>query len=75
MDEHMEKMFNHVNEAIKIIHKRADVINECSNNPPKSIRGHIECPSCGAQLSYVIVGYNGHVHGKCATNGCLNWSQ
>lgn len=38
--------------------------------------GVIECPVCGGVLHFSIAGaYNGHIHGKCETEGCLSWME
>lgn len=34
-----------------------------------------ECPVCGGNLHMSISGYNGHVHGKCETVGCVEWME
>lgn len=41
----------------------------------KSARGVIECPCCEGKLHWSISGYNGHMHGRCTTEGCLNWME
>lgn len=45
------------------------------NGELRGVRGTIECPKCGARLHYTISSYNGHVHGKCETQGCVSWMQ
>jgi len=35
--------------------------------------GVIECPVCKGELSLRQSHYNGHVHGHCATPGCVSW--
>ena len=36
----------------------------------------IDCPTgCGGKLHLSQAAYNGHVHGKCTTNGCLSWME
>lgn len=35
----------------------------------------IECPSCSGRLHLVQAACNGHVHGKCATDGCVSWME
>lgn len=38
--------------------------------------GEIACPSCdGGRLRYSVAGYNGHMHGKCSTPGCVSWME
>lgn len=39
----------------------------------KDASGTIVCPLCKGKLHYTISGYNGHVWGKCETDGCLGW--
>ncbi|MDE2099566.1 MAG: hypothetical protein KGL39_20100 [Patescibacteria group bacterium] len=35
----------------------------------------IDCPACGGvqTLSMTIAAYNGHVHARCKTDGCVSW--
>lgn len=39
--------------------------------------GVIDCPVCGKEktLRFSRAGYNGHIHGKCGTDGCVSWMQ
>lgn len=39
--------------------------------------GNIDCPICSAKdsLSYSRSGYNGHIHAKCSTDGCVRWME
>jgi len=45
------------------------------NKLDKAGFGTITCPSCKGNLQYSISSYNGHVHGQCKTEGCLQWMQ
>lgn len=39
-------------------------------------RGHIVCPVCKTgELHYSVAGYNGHLHGRCSTEKCVQWMQ
>lgn len=38
-------------------------------------RGVIECPVCKGRLHLSQAAYNGHVWGKCETNGCVEWME
>jgi hypothetical protein len=40
----------------------------------KESGGVIECPKCTASLHWSRA-FNGHVHGRCATENCLCWMQ
>lgn len=38
--------------------------------------GAIPCPSCdGGTLRYSVASYNGHMHGRCSTAGCVSWME
>lgn len=42
----------------------------------RGMRANMPCPACGTgTLHYSIASYNGHVHGKCTTEGCASWMQ
>lgn len=36
-------------------------------------QGYVVCPKCSNQLHFSIAKFNGHVWGKCETEGCLAW--
>lgn len=40
-----------------------------------SILGAIACPMCNGHLDYSRAGYNGHIHAKCKTKGCVSWME
>ncbi len=35
----------------------------------------LECPVCKGRLHLTQSSYNGHVHGKCETPGCVAWME
>ena len=35
----------------------------------------VECPVCKGALHLSQSSYNGHVHGKCETAGCVSWME
>lgn len=38
--------------------------------------GSLPCPCCdGGTLRYTVASYNGHMHGRCSTEGCVWWMQ
>lgn len=37
--------------------------------------GTIKCPLCQGKLRFTVAKINGHVWGKCETDGCLSWMQ
>lgn len=38
-------------------------------------RGVEVCPVCGGKLHLSHAGFNGHVHGRCETEGCMSWME
>lgn len=45
-------------------------------NKGKSARTAIECPACKTgTLNLSIAACNGHVHGRCSTEGCVSWKE
>lgn len=39
-------------------------------------RGSFPCPvECGGTLSYTVASVNGHIHGRCSTDGCVWWME
>jgi len=48
-------------------------IKEINKDIKKDKEGVIVCPQCKGKLHYSIVGYNGHIWGKCETKGCISW--
>jgi hypothetical protein len=38
-------------------------------------RGEIKCPTCGGCLHWSRAPENGHVWGRCETEGCVAWIQ
>jgi len=51
---------------------QVDAINAIKNTGLES--GTIECPICKGEL-YFEVHNNGHIWGKCVSQGCLAWMQ
>ena len=38
--------------------------------------GAVDCPCCeGGKLQYSVASYNGHMHGRCTTKGCVSWME
>ena len=38
-------------------------------------RGEMQCPICKGTLCYSVASINGHIWGKCKTDGCVSWMQ
>lgn len=43
--------------------------------PAQDRRGVVECPICKGALHLSQSAYNGHVHGRCETPGCVSWME
>lgn len=43
--------------------------------PDADRRGEVKCPICEGKLHLFQSAYNGHVHGKCETDGCVSWME
>lgn len=43
--------------------------------PAQDRFGIIECPICKGKLYLSQSAYNGHVHAKCETRGCVSWME
>lgn len=41
----------------------------------RSAQEIVECPACKGRLHLSIAAYNGHVHGRCETDGCASWME
>lgn len=74
-DEIIKKRMAAMTTAIAIIkdENNVDIEWECPTNKNDSKHGIIECPMCKGKLHYSISGFNGHIWGKCETEGCLSW--
>ena len=44
-------------------------------NADEGDSGSVECPTCKGRLSWRRDNHNGHLHGQCETDGCLQWMQ
>ena len=43
--------------------------------PSADRREVINCPVCGGNLHLSQSSLNGHVHGRCETDGCIHWME
>lgn len=43
--------------------------------PAADRQGIVECPICKGRLHLSQSSYNGHVRGKCETDGCVSWME
>jgi len=43
--------------------------------PAQNRQGVVVCPACKGKLRLTQSSHNGHVHGKCETDGCIEWME
>lgn len=64
------------NAAIQRIKKVTPLVKEIKKQyKGQNWAGVRECPVCQGKLHLTHARYNGHVHGKCETQDCLNWME
>jgi hypothetical protein len=50
--------------------------NKWDRKNPKSAAGKVPCEVCSTgEIHLLMHEYNGHVHGKCSTEGCVSWME
>lgn len=63
----------------KVVKARAAIVDRLGpfkKGRSRDERGSIPCPNCeGGTLAYSRAAYNGHVWGKCSTEGCAAWME
>lgn len=78
-----DKAIAHITVARAAILKEAGLksspqASRCGDEVPPPIVGFMLCPICKAGpacLGYRISNYNGHIHAKCSTDGCVSWME
>jgi len=69
----MEAQFEKVSRAMKAAR---DTANAAGHVRGAGGRGSLKCPACdNGTLHYSVATDNGHLWGKCSTNGCVAWMQ
>jgi hypothetical protein len=51
------------------------LVIEWRNREPIGKRETVDCPVCQGRLHLSQSSYNGHVHGKCETKGCVSFME
>lgn len=51
------------------------VVAQWRAKPPRGKQEVIECPACKGKLHLSQAASNGHVWGKCETDGCVSWME
>lgn len=70
-----------INARCEMLGKARQAIVEHLGGPWKrgvpGASGVIDCPACGGKgtLHFSRSGYNGHIHAKCVTEGCVSWME
>ena len=73
--EHAEKRADAIEEAMERMTVVMPVVNAWRDKKPFGKQEVIECPKCKGRLHLSQSSYNGHVHGKCETEGCVSWME
>lgn len=53
----------------------APILAEWRKKEPIGKSEIIECPVCDGRLHLAQAACNGHVHGRCETDGCFHWME
>lgn len=64
-DAEFEARFAHIKAA------RAEIVQR--HGKQRGVSGQVRCPACSGLLAYSIAAYNGHIHARCETDGCVSW--
>lgn len=70
-----EKRADSIEKSIRQMEVVMPVVDAWRSNPPKGKSETVKCPECGGKLHLSQAGYNGHVWGKCETEGCVSWME
>jgi hypothetical protein len=70
-----EKRALGVHRSLRKMTMASPVISAWRKKEPQGKREVIVCPVCSGRLHLSQSSYNGHVHGRCETNDCLNWME
>ncbi len=68
------KMFEDMTKA------RSAIVQSCGGKWKRGDpgrQGKVNCPVCQGvdSLQYTRAGYNGHIHARCKTDGCVSWME
>jgi hypothetical protein len=70
-----EKRANAVEKSMRQFTVVMPVVDAWRKKEPFGKSEVIECPECKGRLHLSQSSYNGHVHGKCETPGCVAWME
>lgn len=71
--EHAEARADSIEKHLRQMELVDPVVREWRNKQPIGKAEVIECPACKGLLHLSQSSYNGHVHGRCETPGCVRW--
>lgn len=78
-EEELDEKERKLRQSIENIGKaRKAIVEAIGDRKKQSLGGRIDCPVCGNPdcLSFSYAGsYNGHIHAKCSTEGCVCWME
>ena len=73
--EQAEKRADEIEDSIWRMTVIGPAIEAWRAKPPIGKSEIIECPACKGRLHLAQAAYNGHVHGRCETEGCVAWME
>ncbi len=76
-EEYIKSQLDEIEQSTERHRKAGAVVADFrERNRGKSAQQTLQCPACGTgELHLSITAYNGHVWGKCTTEGCLAWME
>jgi hypothetical protein len=74
-DEEIAEHEDWIEVYLQRMRKVGPTISQLKKDNPDGGSGVIDCPCCGGKLHWGIAACNGHCHGRCTTEGCLNWME
>lgn len=73
-DEEIAQHERDAEDSMKRIGEALKAIREHTKGE-RGLQGQIPCPTCSKPLHFSVARYNGHVHAKCETQGCVSFMQ
>lgn len=75
LSEEAKKAHQEMMDTLSAMQKVYDKVKALGLGKGKGGKGEMDCPKCGSKLVFSVSSFNGHVWGKCSTDGCLMWME
>lgn len=73
--EHAEARADSIEKSLRKMAVVEPAVSAWRKKAPIGKQEVIECPACKGRLHLSQSSHNGHVHGRCATPGCVSWME